>query len=177
MTTPTDKPGVKGGMIHRLQGRLRTMTITFVVLAVALIGLAAWVIYHSATDSASTVTNEIRTLLDDYQTAVNGYDGEAFLGLVTDDYVVEYPGGGSTGEEQAADLPTLYRDDEYHFRTIGDPIMWGDGPYFVAQAERVTSTETGYRDMKGISLYTIVNRDGVFLIQRCEFMGTNISTE
>ena len=170
MTALTEKPGrVTGDQSGRLQGRLRAMTITVVVLAVAVLGLGAWLIYDMVAGSDTAVSGEIETLLDDYRAAWNDYDSEAFLALVTDDYTFEFAGDVTPAEQQAVAIA----NSEFvngHVEKVGESIMYGDGPnYFVAQANRTTSSQI---DMDGISLFTIVQNGDVYKIQSHVFVGS-----
>jgi hypothetical protein len=170
MTTVTDKLGVVGDEALRLQRRLRVMTTMVVIFAVALIGLAAWVIRHDLGQSDTAVTGEIETLLDQYTTAWNEYDGEAFLALVTGSYVQEYAGSITSAQDVAA---AIVANEASHLQVqrIGEPIMYGDGPnHYVAQANRLTYESN---ELDGISLFTIVEQNGVNLISRHLFIASN----
>lgn len=169
MTALTEKPTGVEGETARLRRRLRTMTTMVIVLAVALIGLGTWMVFDAVSGSDTAATSEIETLLDDYGAAWNDYDAEAFLALVTDDYVHEYAGSTSTAAETAATIET---GSSYgtQVEPIGDPIVNGKGPaYFVAQADVLTSSET---ELSGISLFTIVEDGGVYRIQSHIFVGS-----
>ena len=170
MTALTEKPGrVTGDQSGRLMGRLRAMTITVVVLAVAVLGLGAWLIYDTVTGSDTAVSGEIETLLDDYVAAWNDYDSEAFLALVTDDYTFDGASGPTTAEQTAVAISNNEFTD-VNVEEVGDPIMFGDGPnYFVARANRITSSQT---NMDGISLFTIVQQGDVYKIFSHVFVGS-----
>ena len=56
-----------------------------------------------------------------------------------------------------------------HVEKIGDPILYGDGPFYVAQANRTTSTVV---DMDGISLFTIIQEGDMFKILDHVFIGS-----
>ena len=155
--------------LARLQRRLRALTTTVIVLAVALIGLGAWVIYDLVTESDTAATGEIETLLEDYQTAWNEYDGEAFLALVTDNFVHEYAGFSSDADSTAAQIESN-EVFENNIETLGEPIMSGDGPtYYVAQVDVLTSQ--GDAELQGVSLFTIVDDADVLRIQQHVFVG------
>lgn len=125
-------------------------------------------VYDYATGSDSAVTGDIETLLDDYMAAWNDYDSDAFLALVTDSYTFEGFGEVNTAEQEAAGIAQLGNYD-WHVELTGDRTMTGDGPtYLVAQPNRVTSV-TG--DYDGISVFTILERGGVYLITHHSFAG------
>lgn len=162
MTTLSDKSAPTAGReAQRLHDRLRAMTITVVVLAVALVGLGAWVICDQASRSDTAATSDIQKLLDSYTTAWNDDDSDAFVALVTDDYRFSDGGAGAAVEQQAATISRLGGLD-WNVEAIGDPVVSGDGPYYcVAQSNHTTSL---MGDADGISVFTIVERDGVYLI-------------
>lgn len=169
MTTLTDSQTKGSADIGRLQGRIRGLTITVVVLAVALLGLGAWMIYDYAAGSDTAVTGEIETLLDDYNAAWNAYDSEAFLALVTDNYTFEGAGEVNTAEQEALGIAQLGGYD-WNVTITGDRVIAGDGPTYVAlQPNQVTST---VGDMEGISVFTIVETNGSYLISGHRFIGS-----
>lgn len=167
VTTLTDSQTKGSPEIGRLKGRIRGLTITVVVLAVALLGLGAWMIYDYATGPDTAVTGDIGTLLDDYTAAWNNYDSEAFLALVTDDYTFEGAGEVNTAEEEALGIAQLGIYD-WNVTITGDRVIAGDGPTYVAlQPNQVTSTAG---DMEGVSVFTIVETDGSYLISGHRFV-------
>lgn len=165
MTALTERPDVaESSELQRAHGRIRALTITVVVLAVALVGLGAWVIYDQVADTDTSVTGEIQSLLDDYTAAWNDYDSEAFLALVSDDYTFD-----GTGVDAMASRISQLGGLDWNVEVIGDPIMAGDGPfYFVAQVNHVTNV---IGDEDGVSLFTIVESDGSYLISEHVFTG------
>ncbi len=168
MTTLTDRRTQESPDLERLHARIRNLTITVIVLAIALLGLGAWMVYDYTTGSDTAVTGDIESLVDDYNAAWNNYDADAFLALVTDNYTFEGPAGTFSAEDQATGLTAL-RFYDWNVEMTGDRIMVGDGPsYFVVQPNQVTSTVDDY---DGISVFTIVNQDGVYLISHHMFMG------
>lgn len=169
MTVVTDnRSEVAGGETARLRGRIRNMTIAIVVMAVALIGLGAWVIYDLVAESETTVSGEVEALLDDYTAAWNDYDGAGFLALVTDDFVHQVGNTISGADDIAANIEAgaAY---ETTIERMGEPIMHGDGPYFVAQVNSVTSETT---QLDGISVFTIVQDGDAYKIQSHVFVGS-----
>lgn len=167
MTTLSERPTQESPVSREVQGRIRGLIMTVVVLAVALLGLGSWMIYDYATGSDTAVTGDIETLLDDYSTAWNDYDSQAFLALVTDDYTFEGAGEVNTAEEEALGIAQLGAYD-WHVVLTGDRVIAGDGPTYVAlQPNRVTST---VGDMEGISVFTILETDGSYLISGHTFI-------
>jgi hypothetical protein len=170
MTAQTEqRDRASGARITELQRRLQAMTTTVVILAVTLIGLGAWVIYDFVMESDTVTTGEINALLEDYRTAWNEYDYEAFLALVTDDFVHEYAGFSSDAQATAADIESA-EAFENNIETVGDPVMSGEGPeYYVAQADVLTSE--GETALEGISIFTIVQDGDTYKIRHHVFVG------
>lgn len=170
MTAVTGKPNaVSGEEVRKLEGRLRAMTITVVVLAVALVGLGAWMVYDLATEPETAATSEVAAVLEDYTAAWNDYDGDALLSLVTDYYTFVFGSDVRTGEAQAEQLAGL-GGINWHAEEIGDVIMVGSGPrYFVAEANRLTS-DVG--DGEGISSFIVVEDGDTYKIAQHTFVGS-----
>jgi hypothetical protein len=147
---------------RRLQGRVRGLTATVAVLALALVGLGALTVYNLVAESDTAIPGEIDAVLEDYFAAWNENDSEAFLALTTDDYKLEYGGVVLTAQQIATDMTRLEKGD-FVVEVIGDPIRSGDGPvYHVAHASLIT--ERGFSPQNVMTVYTIVERDGDFLI-------------
>lgn len=162
MTTSIEEQSAESPPIGRLRNRVRVLTATVIALAVALLSLAAWTVYDSAAESDTTVAGGIETLVDNYITAWNEHDSEAFLALTTNNYELEYADAVLSAERVAADLSRLEPGD-FSVEVIGDPIMSGDGPiYYVAHVGHIT--ERGYDPQNTINVYTIVERDEDYLI-------------
>lgn len=140
-----------------------------VVLVAALAGLGAWVINDWSSTSDTAVTDEIAQLLDDYHDAWNTWDGDAYLELMTGDGVHRTAGGTSTAAQQARLIDGLERYD-WHVEAIGGPIMTGDGPWYVAQANLLTATS--YPDgHPGMSILTVVDDGGALRIAEHVYIG------
>ena len=73
----------------------RWPTIVMAVLAVAVVGLVAWMIFAMRPNSPNAAPPEIAQLMENYNAAWNARDADAIEGLVTSDYRVYDP---STGE-------------------------------------------------------------------------------
>ena len=165
MATITDAPDrTSTREMETLRGRARNLTVTVIVLAVALLGLGAWVTYDYYANRDTAVSGDVTTLLDDYTAAWNNHDSEAFLELVTDDYTFSsdvmfgtepiY----TTAEGQAMLIGAV---GDFNVEVIGEPIMTGNGPWYVAQVNRVGS-ESDLSD--GISNFVIVDEGGTLLV-------------
>lgn len=155
--TITDRPVTRRD--ERLPGRrARGLTITVVVLVVALLGLGAWAVYDYVGERDTAVTGEIQVLLEDYTASWNDHDGDAFLALVTSDYTFDNGVMVIPVETQARAIETA---SDFTVENIGEGIMVGDGPWLVAQADHTTFGST---DQYGMSLLMVVEEGGILKI-------------
>ncbi len=141
------------------------------VLSILVVGLAAWLIYDQFFGSDTATTSDIEALLDDYTAAWNEYDGTGFLELVTDDYEFEQAGVSRSTAANQASMIDAGSGIEWQVERVGESLMQGDGPWYVASANNITTSiapEDGYR---GISIFTIVEQDGELLIRRHVYFG------
>jgi len=177
MTDLTSRPEeVDDGRLKKANDRVRFLTTTVIVLAAALMGLGAWAVYDQTT-APETVPEEIQTLIDDYLDAFNNYDGEAFLELVTTDYAQDMASHPISLVQQAAEAVEMMKgmkERDWQETQIGEPMMIGDGPWFVSVAERHTAT-SGYGPggANGISTFTIVDDGGSLKVARHTYVGNN----
>ena len=137
----------------------RGLIVTIVVLAVALLALGAWAIYQQTAESETAAPAAVGELLDDYRAAWNNFDGAASLALTTEDYVFV---DGDLAYDQARTVRLITGTFEAiicQSELVGDRIVSGDGPYYTAEVNRLTtgsgSTQTG----DGISTIVVVNTD------------------
>lgn len=157
MTTLRNRPVSR--YEERMQGRrLRGLTAAVVVLVAALIGLGAWAVYDYVGERDSAVTGDVQTLLDDYTAAWNDHDGAAFLDLVTGDYTFD---NGFTVTDAENQSRTIEMATDFAVEQTGEPIMVGDGPWLVAQANHMNY---GSSDLDGMSLMTVVEEGGMLKI-------------
>ena len=69
----------------------RGPTVLIVVLAVALVGLVAWMVFMMRPNSPTAAPPEIVQLMEDYTAAWNAHDADALEALVTDGYRIYSP--------------------------------------------------------------------------------------
>lgn len=174
MTALTDRPQVETPSWEQMQRRNRFLTVTVIVLAVALVAVGIWVVYDQTAGVEGAVTPEIEQLLGDYETAFNNYDPDAWRALVTDDFLVEdrahfqpgdelfyVRGESSTVDEAAGSLGASFRLYDVQMEFVGEPMMAYDGPWYVAQLENATDKDNQY---SGMSVYVIVDEDGTLKV-------------
>lgn len=163
MTTTTERSTREP--VESLHGRVRNLTVAVIVLAASLIGLSAWTLYQVVTHSDTAISSEVQTLVDDYLAAWNEYDGEAFRELVTDDYSFAAMGDSPISVAQVASNIESAQGSGWHVEIVGQPIMTGDGPWYVATGHRFTGWTFGSEGVEGMSQYVIVDDGGVLKIQ------------
>ncbi len=151
-------------------GRHRFLIATIAVLAVALIGLAAWVVYDNTQTPATNPSGDVTQLLDDYNSAWNNHDGDAFLALVTDGYVLDLRAGDSDATETAAMITSL-ETVNWNVDVVGEPIMAGSGPWYVSTVDLLTANDYPPNGIDGISTYTIVDVGGTLKVSQHVFFG------
>ena len=78
------------------------------ILAVALVGLAAWVISDLAAGSDTAISSEVETLVNEYLAAWNSYNEEALLAVVTRYYVLRMTGGQVPMSQGATESRELF---------------------------------------------------------------------
>lgn len=171
MTVLTEKrPEYSRADLDRAESRVRRLRAWVIVLALAVVGLGVWVGYDLFTGSDTAVSGEIQALLDDYREATNAANGSAFMALVTDDFVFETPDGTLTESDQALEV-VEYSSYGFNVERIGEPLMMGDGPWYVSAGHHLDATTFPADGYDGISTFTIVDDDGTLKIARHSFIG------
>ena len=154
----------------------RFLTVAVVVLTGVVLALGAWVVYEQTSSPETAVTEEIQTLVDDYMATWNNQDGEAFLELITADYVLHMTSGSVSMSEHAEEarwtLEAL-EGREWSETVIGEPIMTGPGPWFVSLVEHFTAPGYGPEGADGVSTLTIVDDGGTLKVARHTYVGNN----
>lgn len=137
------------------------------ILAAAVIGLGAWLAVELTTSDGLDIPADVQTALDDYYAAWDTTDGTAFRAAVTDDYTFTSNGRVFDLDAQARQLDLqTYFDVE----TI-DQTVSGNGPYYVASAERVfPSAVSG--GAAGTSLITIEQVGGGWKVSQHTWIGS-----
>ena len=176
MTTLTDREGntTTGTEVDQSQSGHpdrgnRTLKVIIIALTVALVGLGAWAIIDRSSTSETAPSDDVAQLWDDYSDAWNNYDGDAFLALVTPDYTFVTEQGTTSAASEAAYINGLGSYD-WQVTPVGEPIMAGDGPWFVSQVNRVEQSNWS-EPVEGISVLTIVDDGGVLRVSNHTFYG------
>ena len=145
--------------------RGRFLMLAVIVLGIAVVVLGAMALFgdsDSTEASQGAVSAEVEQLLDAYGAAWNDSDREAFLSLVSDDYVIESGRYGSfTGSAQATYLGSV---PGWHSEPIGEPLMVGEGPWYVSTGNLITADQFPPEGVASISTFKIVEEGGVLKV-------------
>ncbi len=141
--------------------RGRLLRPAVVVLGIAVVVLGALALFGNSA-SQPTVSAEVEQLLDSYAGAWNDGDREAFRSVVSDDYFIETARYGSySGPAQAAFLDLV---EGWHSEPIGEPVMVGDGPWYVSTGSLITADGFPPEGIASISTFKIVDEGGVLKV-------------
>ena len=175
MTTLTDREEntttgteVQSGRTGHPDRGNRTLKAIVIALTVALVGLGAWVIIDRSSTPDTAPSDDVAQVWDDYLDAWSDYDGDAFLEITTDDYTFVSEMGTAGATSQAAFINRL-GDYDWQVTQVGEPIMAGDGPWFVSQVNQIEDNRSG--PVEGISVLTIVDDGGVLRVANHMFFG------
>lgn len=158
---PTDE-------VTRVMKRNRRLGWLAGILAVATIGLGAWLIAETASSEGVSMPSEVQAAMDDYYAAWNTGSRVDFLDATTTDYTFTSNGDVFDREPQAARVGALvYFDIEVLDRTIS-----GDGPYYIGSAEIADlSPLADSPEYAGHSLMTVTQVDGVWKVSQHTWVG------
>ena len=132
--------------------RSRWPIIVIVLMAIALVGLIAWMTLAMRPNSPTAAPPEIVELMQDYSEAWNAYDADALEAVVTPSYRIHGPesGGFDHGIESIRSylIPQL---DEWDWH------LTSDGPFYAVPASAGENNATWYVSSEG----AVITRDGV----------------
>ncbi len=161
----------------RDEGR-RRLVITAVVLAVALVALAAWVIFDRASEPSTAAPEEVVALYDEYNEAWAAADADAFRELTTFDYV--FRSSYSSGPAYRTSDQILDRDEQaavIFFSSPGDVtvetladlvVVRGSNEYFVSAQEELT---VDGQTLVGITAIRMRTDEGVLKVAEHNWVG------
>lgn len=141
MTTMIDsKETVVAPGPETVERRTRGLGLGVVILTNLVLAMGAWIIYDFNQGAATAPTSEMSQLVDDYTTAWNDYDGEAFLALTTPGHRFERAGGCVFNQtEQAVQLESTYPQFAWQVENMGPSIAVGEGPWYVSTPIQATT--------------------------------------
>lgn len=151
----------------KLKTRNRLLTWLVGILAVAVLGLGAWLIAEMSSSSATgSLPAAAEAALDDYLAAWDATNRDAFLAATTEDYTFKPNGRVFTQAEQAAALGVSTFFEYEVFATSST----GDGPYYVGSAEQVRFSALG-DFLPGQSILTLVETDAGWKVAEHVWIG------
>jgi len=160
----------------------RLAFITIATLAVIAVALGIIVVYQATNDDGPDAVQEVpdavQAVLDDFTVAMENYDYEALQALVTNGFRRPFYFGDPTGSSPYRDVMRIedydFFEDEvalYDIERLGEPIVRGDGPWYVSVAENWQQRTQAIRE-ESISTYVVVvDRDGVLRIDDAYWVG------
>ena len=172
MTTMIDRSETVADPGHeKLERRSRSLGVTVVILTILVVGMGAWIIYDYTQDTALAPNAEISQLIEDYQTAWNDYDGEAFLATTREGYTFTSSAAGMFDRTEQLDIiENTLPSYDWNVEFLSDPVAVGDGPWWYVTIPSRTSDNL--RDsIDGIAVLTVVEQDGTYLVIRHIFEG------
>ena len=156
----------------------RLPRVVVVVLAVVVLGLTALLVSAVVSDDDTTMPDEVRQVLDDFETAYETNDMELFNATVSDDYFFTddfYSPGEQVPEYTMAGpaYAAKVRHADWSVERF-DPTVVGDGPWFVSVGETWTDP---FNHFDGTAVYVIVDDDGTPQISRYYWAGVRVAVQ
>lgn len=152
----------------------RGPTVLIVVLAVALVGLVAWMVFMMRPNSPNAAPPEIAQLMEDYNAAWNAHDADALEVLVTNEYRIYGPASAAFDHDMESVrsylMPLL---DDW------DWVVSIDGPYYAVNTSGYTWAVSGEgstitregTDHEQNALLTVLAPDGTYLVSEHYMVG------
>ena len=162
--------------------RKRPLHITIAVLAVIAVTLGIALVNQSSSDNDGTaVPEDVQAVLDDFLVATNTGDYEAMKALVTSSFRRPMYEGDPFGSSPYRNVMTIEyfsffdrEEPEFEVERIGDPIVQGEGPWYVSVAE---NWEYPAQQVQYESIYTyvvVVDTDDVLRIDDAYWVGHSV---
>ena len=157
----------------------RWLKIAVAVLAVVALGFGAVIAYNAVSGDDSAAPVEVTQLLDDFATAYAENDADLMQAIITDDYFITqdfYMAGEATPHHTAAGPfnRVLLRSSTLRIERFGEPIVAGDGPWFVAVGENWVDSFNRY---EGTADYVIEDDGGTLKIDKYYWAGVKVVVE
>jgi hypothetical protein len=142
------------------------------VLIAATIALPFSMIACSDDEPANAVPDDVSSVVEAYTASWNDYDSDAFLAVVTDDYVFVNNGTETDVETQANIIDGTLSSANWSADQVGDSIVAGDGPYHVA-VTNILTTSGSPEGVEGLSTVTVVDDGGDLKVSEHIYVGEN----
>lgn len=157
--------------VDTLRKRNRFLIVALAIMTAACVALGTWTIVDRSGSSDVAPTAEIQQLSDDYRASWNEYDGNAFLGYVTDDYGFQVLGDSPTSATAQASFIGMSSGSNWNAAPVGEPIVAGDGPWYVATVDHLTADGYPEDGVDGVSVVKIVDEGGTLKVAHHTFIG------
>ena len=182
MASTIEHPPADQAPSDRHWNQHRAVYVVTAILAISTIVLAAIITFDNNDSGAgASMPAEVEQVLDEFQRASENMDFEAYATLVTDQFRRPEYMGDPEGLNPARlvrgldDYEILLSDNypQYEVDRIGDPIVVGEGPWYVSYAETWKWPE---QDLQYESIYTyvLVEQDGEILIDDGYWAGHSV---
>lgn len=152
----------------------RGPTILIVVLAVAVVGLVAWMVFMMRPNSPTAAPPEIVQLMEDYNAAWNAHDADALEALVTQGYRIYGPesaGFDHDMESVRTYLMPLLVDWDWQVSAIGPLYAVNTSGFtWAVTGEGSTITRNGI-DREQNAVWTVVAPNGTYLVSEHYMVG------
>ena len=145
----------------------RTLVLAIVVAVFGIVGCSS----DSDTDAEEVeLPAEAATAIDSSREAMNAYDFEAMRPYLTEDFTFQSYGEVTDLEDYIAYLNAYYETQNFNLAVVAESsVVEGAETYIVA--EPGLTTGDGIPDLRGFSMYTLVESDGTWLIQQVRWIG------
>ena len=180
MTSTIKRPPADEAPSGGHRNRTRVLYVVTAILAVATVVLAGLLLAGDDTSDGSSMPSEVEQVLDEFVQAEENADFDAYEALVTPQFRrPEYRGDpfGAAPYRNVFGLDYFERvldgEPDFEIERIGDPIVRGDGPWYVSYAE---TWEYPAQDVQYEAIYTyvLVERDGEILIDDGYWAGHSV---
>ena len=145
----------------------RILVLAIVIAAFGVVGCSS----NGDTDAEEVeLPAEAAAAIDDSREAMNAYDFEAMRPYLTEDFTFQSYGEVTDLEDYIAYLNAYYETQSFNLEVVGEQsVVEGAETYVVA--EPGLTTADGIPDLRGFSMYTLVEADGTWLIQQVRWIG------
>jgi len=171
MTIQQAAPTELDKRVAQLQRTKRGLIGATVVLAAALIALGTWFLVGSNdTATADLPQGAVETLNATRQLTNAPYDTEAMPDYVTDDFTFESYGEVVTLAQYQVRINQYYEDMNFNMESTGGPVAVGGGDTYIV-SEPGFVTWDGNPGVRGFSVTTLVESDGIWRIKQIRWIG------
>ena len=152
----------------------RWPTIVMAVLAVAVVGLVAWMIFAMRPNSPNAAPPEIAQLMEDYAAAWNAHDADAIEGLVSDGYRIYDPSTSQFDHDMESVrtyLMPLF--DELNWQASSPEVFYAvsdSGNTWYVSGEGSTITRGGFEHAHN-GMWTVVEIGDEFVVSAHYIVG------